>query len=179
MYHDTVHVGGLRMDDSAPKPVFRLHKIPTAKSEPYICVPGPDGCLWFCESGASKVGRLNPSNGLFDEFVLPARDAKPIGITAGSDGNMWFCAKAANKIGRISVGGEINLFDLPTDNAGPDGTLVGPDGNVWFSETDAGQIGRITPAGDITEFKHGITEGSRPLSIAARDKRIVVQRGCR
>jgi virginiamycin B lyase len=118
------------MGDLAAKPLFRLHKIPTPNSEPYICVPGPDGCLWFCESGASKVGRLNPANGLFEEFALRTPDAKPIGITAGADGN------------------------------------------VWFSETDAGQIGRITPTGEITEFKQGITEGCRPLSIATRDNEL-------
>ncbi len=51
----------------------------------------------------------------------------------------------------------------------PTALRSGPDGNVWFSETDAGQIGRITPQGEITEFKGGITPGSRPLSIAVRD----------
>ena len=31
------------------------------------------------------------------------------------------------------------------------------------------QIGRITPAGQITEFKTGISPGSKPLSIVVRD----------
>ena len=44
-----------------------------------------------------------------------------------------------------------------------------PDGNVWFSETEVSQIGRITPDGKITEFRDGITPGSKPLSIAVRD----------
>ena len=39
-------------------PTIREHRIPTAGSKPYIAVEGRDGCLWFCESGASKIGRL-------------------------------------------------------------------------------------------------------------------------
>jgi streptogramin lyase len=152
-----------------PAPIFRLHKIPTERSEPYICIAGPDGCLWFCESGASKIARLDVNAGAFEEFAIPEAHAMPIGITPGADGNMWFCARKANKIGCVTMRGEMRLFPLPTPNAGPDGTLVGPDGNVWFSETDAGQIGRITREGEITEFKHGITPDSRPLSIAVRD----------
>ena len=132
---------------------FKMHKIPSANSQPYICVGGPDRQLWFCESGTSKIGRFNVTEASFIEFAIPEPNAMPIGITPGADGNMWFCAKKANKIGRIGLNGSIKLFPLPTSDAGPDGTLVGPDGNVWFSESDAGQIGRITPVGHITEFK--------------------------
>jgi len=67
------------------------------------------------------------------------------------------------------AGGALSEFAVPTANAGPDGIALGPDGNVWFSETEAGQIGRITPAGQITEFKTGISSGSKPLSIVMRD----------
>ncbi len=45
-----------------------LHPIPTADSKPYIIVFGPDQQLWFCESGTSKIGRMNPGNGSFVEF---------------------------------------------------------------------------------------------------------------
>src|SRR5262249_32057369 len=64
------------------------HKIPSADSKPYIAVEGPDGCLWFCESGASKIGRFDPDRGTFAEFALPTTNATPIGIAAGADGNL-------------------------------------------------------------------------------------------
>ena len=85
------------MNASGANPAFRHYKIPTPKSEPYICIPGPDRRLWFCESGASKIGRLDVDSGAFDEFPLPEANAMPIGITPGADGNLWFCAKKANK----------------------------------------------------------------------------------
>src|SRR5437016_4633252 len=91
-------------------PTIREHRIPTAGSEPYICVEGPDGALWFCESGTSKIGRFDPRNNRFSEFTLPTRKAMPIGITAGADGNLWFAEKAAGKIGRITTTGVITEF---------------------------------------------------------------------
>ena len=148
---------------------IREHRIPSAGSKPYIAVEGPDGKLWFCESGAAKIGRFDPDRGTFPEFDLPARNATPIGIALGADGNLWFAQKAINKIGRITPRGDIAEFALPTPNAGPDGMILGPDGNIWFSESEAGRIGRIAPDGRITEFADGITPGSKPLSIAVRD----------
>src|SRR5258708_1375059 len=119
---------------TADSVVIRAHAISSANSQPYICIKGVDDHLWFCESGAAKIGRLNVTDFSFAEFAIPEAGAMPIGITPGADGNMWFCAKKANKIGRITVGGDITLFPVPTPDAGPDGTLVGPDGNVRDAE---------------------------------------------
>jgi virginiamycin B lyase len=118
---------------TAPNVSIREHRIPSAGSGPYICVEGPDRCLWFCESGTGKIGRLDPGNGGFTEFALSDPKATPIGITVGADGNLWFAQKGANKIGRITLKGEIAEFAIPTPKAGPDGIILGPDGNVWFS----------------------------------------------
>ena len=124
--------------------LIREHRIPSANSAPYICVEGPDGNLWFCESGASKIGGFDPRGTTFREFSLPTPGATPIGIVLGADGNLWFAQKKANKIGRITPHGAITRIRAADPNAGPDGIALGPDGNIWFSETDVSQIGRIT-----------------------------------
>src|SRR5262249_33723858 len=117
--------------DSMPRartvtpPLIREHRIPTQGSKPYIAVEGPDRCLWFCESGASKIGRLDPKSGAFTEFALPTPNATPIGIVAGPDGALWFAEKTGNQIGRITLRGEIAEFPLPTPNAGPDAMQAG------------------------------------------------------
>src|SRR6185312_13519836 len=102
-----------------------LHPIPSADSKPYIIAYGPDRHLWFCESGASKIGRMNPADGSFVEFATPTAEAKPIGITLAADGALWFCENAAHKIGRITTSGEIREFPLRTPGAGPDGIVAG------------------------------------------------------
>lgn len=70
------------------KPVIREHRIPTRDSKPYIAVEGPDGNLWFCESGASKIGCFDPHTESFREFALPVADSTPIGIATGADHNL-------------------------------------------------------------------------------------------
>jgi len=82
-----------------------LHPIPSPDSKPYIIVFGPDRHLWFCESGTSKIGRMNPDDGSFVEFSTPTPNAKPIGITPAADGALWFCENAGNRIGRITTSG--------------------------------------------------------------------------
>src|SRR5436190_15833692 len=100
-------VSGTARPQSETRVTIRTHRIPSPNSEPYICVPGPDGHLWFCESGASTIGRLNVTDYTFAEFKLPVENAMPIGIAADNADNLWFCAKKANKVGRITVRGEI------------------------------------------------------------------------
>ncbi len=160
------------------KVTIREHKIPSAGSKPYIAVEGPDGALWFCESGASKIGRFDPDRGSFTEFSLPTKNATPIGIALGGDGNLWFAEKAADKIGRITPRGAIAEFALPA-GAGPDGMILGPDGNVWFSESDANRIAKITPDGRITEYGDGISPGAKPLVDRGARRRAVVFRSRR
>jgi Streptogramin lyase len=110
-----------------------LHPIPTADSKPYIIVFGPDQQLWFCESGTSKIGRMNPGNGSFVEFDTPTPDSRPIGITRRPTAR---CGSA-----RTPATGSVasprrhdHRISASTPGAGPDGIVAGPDGNVWFSE---------------------------------------------
>jgi len=145
------------------------HRIPTAASGPYICVEGPDQCLWFCESLTGKIGRFDPTTTTFKEFALPDNRSTPIGLVLGPDGNLWFSEKKGHKIGRITPAGVITEFPLPTPNAAPDGMIVGPDDAIWFSESDVDQVGRITTTGEVHEFAAGITKGSKPLSLTVRD----------
>jgi virginiamycin B lyase len=97
-------------------PIFRHHKIPTQGSEPYICITGTDGHLWFCESGASKIGRLDVDSGEFQEFALPENNALPIGITPGAGAG-----------------------------AGARCICTWPDGRLFYTAFDAGLIDEIIP----------------------------------
>jgi streptogramin lyase len=127
---------------------------------------GPDGNLWFTESGAqletevfgNKIGRITPA-GVITEFPLPTPSSFPYVIAAGPDGNLWFtesgsrqASESGNRIGRITPAGVVTEFPLPTADSYPLGIAAGPDGNLWFTEQDGNRIGRITPAGVITEF---------------------------
>src|SRR5664280_2209661 len=85
---------------SAPGQTFTDFQIPTANSQPNQITVGPDGNLWFTESGSNQIGRITTA-GTITEFPVPTINSGPNGITAGADGNLWFTELSGNKIGRI------------------------------------------------------------------------------
>ena len=50
---------------------------------------GPDGNVWFTDTGNHSIGRITPS-GAVTEFVATDSLGTLGGITAGPDGNIWF-----------------------------------------------------------------------------------------
>lgn len=116
---------------------------------------GPDGNLWFTNTGENKIGRIT-TGGVATEFSIPTQGSGSSLITAGPDGNLWF-TEATGQIGRITTSGVVTEFPIPSVIAsgftmGPSGITVGPDGNIWFTEYLNSTIGRITPSGVMTEF---------------------------
>ena len=140
----------------------------TPGSTPESMTTGPDGAVWFVESGSDKVGRITPG-GTVTEFSLAA-GSSPSGITAGPDGNLWFTEAGRDRVGRITTAGTVTEFSLAA-GSGPSGITAGPDGNLWFTEAGHDKVGSIVPsgafAGTISEYSlsagtspHGITTGA-------------------
>ncbi len=137
----------------------------TAASAPIDITTGPDGNLWFTESGASQIGRITPT-GVITEFATGiSPGAGPSGIVTGPDGNLWFTENLIDRIGRITPTGTVTEFSVGiTPGSGLREITVGQDGNLWFTENSGNRIGRITTAGTVTEFS--VTGGSGPIGIA-------------
>jgi streptogramin lyase len=171
-----------RLDDRNLPSTFNTFALPTPNSAPTGIVAGPDGALWFTESGANKIGRITPS-GAVTEFALPTSASGPLGIAVGSDGALWFTENNAFQIGRITTAGAVTEFRLPATGYKPVSITAGPDGALWFTEVNAnnpatdqptsqpifeptshpilgGKIGRITTGGAVTEF--AIPTGADP-----------------
>jgi len=124
-----------------------------AGSYPWGMTAGPDGNVWFCEYGSSKIARITPG-GAITEFDV---GLPPIDIAAGSDGNIWFAASdldfgSGSEIGRIwPTSGAVNEFFV----ADACSIAAGPDGNMWFGGCASDVVGRISPGADevdITSF---------------------------
>ena len=128
--------------------------VPTANSNPFSIVAGPDGNLWFTELLANKVGVINPTTHIVADFATPTASSNPNFIAAGSDGQLWFTEPTANSIGVINPTTHvITEFPVPTATAGLQGITAGPDGRLWFVELTANQIGAIDPTTHhISEF---------------------------
>ncbi len=68
---------------------------------PRAITAGPDGNLWFTETGTDRVGRITPA-GAVTEFSAGIRtNAQPWSITSGPDGSIWFTEPTFGQIGRV------------------------------------------------------------------------------
>lgn len=108
---------------------------------------GPDGALWFTESGVNRIGRVTTS-GKVVEYDVPTPDSTPVYITTGSDGALWFTENSGNKIGRVTTAGAFLEYAVPTTKSGPNGITTGSDGALWFTEWST--LGRANNGRTIT-----------------------------
>jgi hypothetical protein len=135
-------------------------------------VAGPDGNLWFIESGRfTGIAKITPSGviteyryGALDEFSMSA-------IIAGPDGNLWFTQTTTSgsplqaAIGRITPSGMTTTFAL-REGSSAYGLATGPDRNIWFTDSGGNTVGRISTAGAIRQFALP-RRNAQPAAIAA------------
>lgn len=131
------------------------HATPTPAAKPGSInfVSGNDS-LWFTETSANKIARIDPSRKI-TEYAIPTKGSKPFDIQHGpDDGAMWFTESGVGKIGRIDSTGKITEFTVGAANDEPT-SLMAQDGVIWFTEVGSGQIGRLTTSGDVKHFPTG------------------------
>ena len=76
---------------------------PTAASDPFGVVQGPDCAMWFAEAVGNKIGRLAPGNPpTITEFGGLTANSRPEYIASGPSNTLWFTEKDGNRIGRIT-----------------------------------------------------------------------------
>jgi streptogramin lyase len=118
-------------------------------AEPSGITAGPDGALWFTNTGNGSIGRITTA-GVVTSYQDPTISS-PMGITAGPDGSLWFANYGDNSIGRITTTGVVTDNTNPTIS-GPVGITAGPDGALWFTNSGNNSIGRITTTGVVTDY---------------------------
>jgi virginiamycin B lyase len=147
----------------------------TAARAPETVTTGPDGNIWFTESGdPGGLGRLN-SDGTVTEFTPGntigfTANRQPLGFTSGPDGAIWFTeAGDPGGLGRLNGNGNGNATVTEftssnttgfTANRAPFGITTGADGNIWFAERGgSGGLGRLNGNLTVTEFTPNNTTG--------------------
>jgi len=144
-----------------------------AGSKPNQIAPGPDGNIWFTDTGTTKaIGKIPPSGTITEYSAGLNAGSSPGSITAGPDGNLWFTDQGTTRaIGKITPSGTITEYSAGL-NAGssPGSITAGPDGNLWFTDTGTTDaIGKITPSGTITEYSAGLSGEAKSI-VAANGK---------
>jgi streptogramin lyase len=103
----------------------------------------PSGnCCWFLEYYGNKVGHLDPSTGIFQEWVIPTSLSNPysIAITRVSGSlAVWGTEFAADKVFLFyPQSGSFSEYHLTGSNVGVTSISIEPSGGqvrVWFSES--------------------------------------------
>lgn len=127
-------------------PLARTFTEWSVSSAPDLTVAGPDGALWFAETGGF-IGRI-ATGGSLTEYAIPNT---AWGIVAGPDGALWFTVPYNAAIGRIDTAG--NIKEYSTGGGAPWTITVGPDNALWFTEPYQDQIVRMTTAGAMTRVR--------------------------
>ena len=149
---------------------------PTAQAKPSGITVGPDGALWFAESGyicgvstigGNGVGRITTSGAITEHTTGFSSSAGPSSIALGPDGRLWLTELYNMAIAAVTPSGTVTEYPLPSTQFGAD-IAAGPDGNLWFTMgRSVAAIGRMTPSGQVTTFTAGLSPQSVPEGIAA------------
>jgi streptogramin lyase len=129
----------------------------------YSIVTGPDGDLWFSETGSmlvwsrdhfysAPIGRLSLDGVYFNFSVGDVTTSADSNVIAGADGKLWFIGSSPTTVfvGRIDPATlEVTQFPLRSGPATFRPLMTrSSTGEIWFM--DNGRIGRITSSGSIT-----------------------------
>jgi virginiamycin B lyase len=160
---------------TAPEATITEYPLPTPDSLPGGIVVGPDGALWFYETGANQIGRI-AMDGSITEYAIPTPGAtlpRQGFLGVGPDGALWFTENAARRLGRITLDGSITEYPIPAAAAAPaaptaglplGAITAGPDGALWVTEGTAGRLGRRAPDGSWQEIALPHPDG-QPLGL--------------
>ncbi len=130
---------------SATAPAFSEFPLPAGESSPQAIAAGPDNALWFTETNAVKIGRVDPTGAISEFSSGLTTSCQPWGIATGPDGNIWFTEAIGDsvtnhhdQVGRVTTGGFISEFVVPGELHVLLGLANGPDGNLYFVENSGG-----------------------------------------
>ncbi len=157
-------------DPQCAKPVKEFD-LETSAAYPTGIDVGPDGKLWFAQSGAgaNSLGELT-TDGQYSMHHIPrpagapsANTGHPLDdVVTGPDDAIWATPMTDGLFGgarfvrRIDPAtGDVTAFDLGEDVGLGSKIAVGSDGNLWLTKQSTfgqGALIRVTPQGDVTSF---------------------------
>jgi gluconolactonase len=120
---------------------------------------GPDGRLYFTESGTEQDPRVDtPTPGrLFvldssgnGEMLLERPDVYPNGIAFDAQRRLYWTESMAHRVCRLDDG-EATIFSQLTDGHVPDGMAFAQDGRLFVCTTISGGVTVLSPEGEILE----------------------------
>ncbi len=117
---------------------------------------GPDGRLWFTDSGSEldsrfavrSPGRLFAVGQGRDEQILELPDVYPNGIAFDAGGRLYWTESQAHRVCRLEHG-SATVFCQFSDDVVPDGMAFATDGRAFVCTTVSGGVTIISAAGRV------------------------------
>ena len=125
---------------------------------------GPDGRLWFTDSGTEQDDRFEPDErapgrlfalaaGGAGEFLMERPDVYPNGIAFDAQGRLYWTESAAHRVCRLEDGEAVTFSQL-SDGHVPDGMAFAADGRLFVCTTISGGVTVLSPDGEALEEIH-------------------------
>ncbi len=119
---------------------------------------GPDGRLWFTDSGSEfddrfdfrSSGRLFAVDGTSGEMILERPEVYPNGIAFDADGRLYWTESLAHRVCRLEDGMVATWCQLSDDYV-PDGMAFAADGRAFVAATISGGVAVISADGKLVE----------------------------
>src|SRR5438876_5085038 len=119
---------------------------------------GPDGRLWFTDSGSEfddrfdfrSPGRLFAVDGAGGEMILERPEVYPNGIAFAADGRLYWTESLAHRVCRLEDGAAATWCQLSNEYI-PDGMAFAADGRAFVAATTSGGVAVISAEGKLVE----------------------------
>jgi gluconolactonase len=122
---------------------------------------GPDGRLWFTDSGSEfddrfdvrSPGRLFAVDGGGGELIAERPEVYPNGIAFDAQQRLLWTESLVQRVCRLEDGQATTFVQLPEDHV-PDGMAFAEDGRIFVCTTTSGGVTVLSPEGQILEEIH-------------------------
>lgn len=119
---------------------------------------GPDGRLWFTDSGTEKddrcpvrqPGRLYVLGASGGEMVIERRQVYPNGIAFDAQARLYWTESMGHRVCRLEDGETATFTQLSPDHV-PDGMAFAADGRAFVCTTISGGLTVLSPEGEVLE----------------------------
>jgi gluconolactonase len=120
---------------------------------------GPDGRLWFTDSGTEgddrspvrEPGRLYAMDSSGSgELIIERPGQYPNGIAFDAQGRLYWTESMGHRVCRLEDGEAATFAQLSDDHV-PDGMAFAADGRLFVCTTISGGLTVLSPAGDVLE----------------------------
>ena len=152
------------------KEVFREYQVPTPDSRPSGIAVDKKGMVWFLESEANKLARLNPKDGAIQEFELPRSHETPRDLIIDKAGVLWFGGHIGRNLMTFNPATKKFKSFLMPSNGAIESLTVGIGGKIFCTLLTSSKIAVFDPVtSTFLEFDVGVGK-SKPNGIATDSK---------